>query len=97
MTEKNLASYIDELARFAPALVGGYPSSVYLLAVANEHYGRKVHAKAVYTASETLLDFQRERIERSFGCKAYTYYGNAERAGFIAECEKGSLHVNCGG
>lgn len=93
MTEKNLSSYIEELARFAPALIGGYPSSVYLLAVANEHFGNKVHPKAIYTASERLFDFQRETIERSFGCKAYTYYGNAERAGFIAECEKGSLHV----
>jgi len=93
MTEENLSLYIDELARFAPALIGGYPSSVYLLAVANEHFGRKVHPKAVYTASERLFDFQREKIQRSFGCKVYTYYGNAERAGFIAECEKGSLHV----
>jgi len=93
MTEENLSSYIEELARFAPALIGGYPSSVYLLAIANEHFGSKVHPKAIYTASETLFDFQRETIEKSFGCKAYMYYGNAERAGFIAECEKGSLHV----
>lgn len=93
MAEKNLSSYIEELASFAPALIGGYPSSVYLLAIANEYFGNKVHPKAVYTASERLFDFQRETIERSFGCKAYTHYGNAEAAGFIAECEKDSLHV----
>jgi phenylacetate-CoA ligase len=93
LTEKNMRTYVDELAKFDPAMIGGYPSSVYLLAIANEYFGKRVRPRAVYTASETLFDFQREAIERSFGCKAYTYYGNAERAGFIAECEKGSLHV----
>ena len=93
LTEKNLRFYVDELERFQPALVGGYPSSVYMLALANQACGRRVRPKAVYTASETLLDFQRSAIEASFGCKAYTYYGNGERCAFVAECERGSLHV----
>jgi phenylacetate-CoA ligase len=73
--------------------LGGYPSSIYLLALANEHCGKVVHPRAIYTSSETLFRFQREAIQRSFGCKVYTYYGNGERAGFIAECPEGSLHV----
>lgn len=93
LTEINLKSYIDALEKFGPDLIGGYPSSVYMLALANEHFGRRVRPKAVFTASETLLDFQREAIERSFGCKAYTYYGNAERCAFVAECSHGRLHV----
>jgi phenylacetate-CoA ligase len=74
-------------------MIGGYPSSVYLLALANEEAGRCIQPRAVYTASETLFDFQREAIERSFGCKAYTYYGNAERCAFIGECPEGKLHL----
>jgi phenylacetate-CoA ligase len=93
LTEANLKAYIDELERFRPNLIGGYPSSVYMLALANEHYGGRVRPRAIFTASETLLDFQRETIERSFRCKAYTYYGNAERCAFIAECNQGRLHV----
>lgn len=93
MTERNLPLYINELEKFGPDLLGGYPSSIYLLALANEHCGKTVRPRAVYTASETLFDFQREAIQRSFDCKAYTYYGNAERAGFIAECPQGALHV----
>ena len=93
MTEENLEHYLDALCRFAPDLLGGYPSSVYLLALANEQCGRKLKVKAVYTASETLFDFQRAAIERSFGCKAYTYYGNTECAGYVTECPEGSLHL----
>jgi phenylacetate-CoA ligase len=93
LTEANLRSYVDALARFQPDMIGGYPSSVYLLALANEAYGRRVQPKAVFTSSETLLDFQRKLIETSFDCKAYTYYGNGERSAFIAECQKGRLHL----
>lgn len=93
LTEANLRHYVAELERFQPALIGGYPSSVYMLALANQEYGRRVRPRAVYTASETLLDFQRAEIEASFGCKAYTYYGNGERCAFIAECEQGRLHL----
>ena len=31
--------------------------------------------------------------EKSFGCKVFSYYGNTERCGFIAQCEKGNLHL----
>ena len=92
LTENNLVSYIRELERFKPALLGGYPSSVYMLALANEFLGRPVRLKAIYTASETLFDFQRSVIEASFGCRARSYYGNAERCGFAAECEHGTFH-----
>lgn len=93
MTESNLVKYIDELKRFSPTMIGGYPSSVYLLALANDYCGRPVKAKAVYCASETLFERQRRTIEESFGCRALSYYGNAERCGFIAECERGMFHV----
>lgn len=93
LTEANLRSYMDKLERFQPDMIGGYPSSVYLLALANEACGRRVRPKAVYTSSETLLDFQRKLIEASFCCKAYTYYGNGERSAFIGECDQGRLHL----
>jgi phenylacetate-CoA ligase len=93
LTESNLRSYVDALERFQPDMIGGYPSSVYMLALANEAHGRRVRPKAVFTSSETLLDFQRKLIETSFCCKAYSYYGNGERTAFIAECEKGRLHL----
>lgn len=93
LQEANLLSYVRKLEEFKPVMVGGYPSSVYVLALANEHYGGNIRPKAVFTASETLFDFQREAIERSFRCPAYTYYGTTERSAFIGECDKRSLHL----
>ena len=93
LSEANLPAYVAELARFDPVLVGGYPSSVYLLALANQKAGCPLRPKAVFTSSETLMDFQRVAIEASFGCRPRSYYGNAERCAFIAECEHGLFHV----
>lgn len=93
LTEDNLSYYIDEIAKFSPDLLKGYPSSIYLLAVANSYYGKKIKPNAVYTASETLLDFQRKIIEESFECKVYVWYGTGEMCGNIVECEKGRLHL----
>src|SRR5262249_7219007 len=52
LTENNLPQYIAELDRFKPVLLAGYPSSLYLLALANRRLPGKVHPRAVYTASE---------------------------------------------
>jgi phenylacetate-CoA ligase len=93
LTEKNLPYYINELAKFQPQLLKGYPSSIYLLALANKKLGQKVRPRAIHTASETLLDFQRRTIEDSFGCKVYMWYGTAEMVGNIVECDKGNYHL----
>lgn len=92
LTESNLPHYIAKLQKFQPELLGGYPSSIYLLALANQHQGSKVRPCAIHTSSETLFGHQRKVIEASFRCKVFTYYGNAERSAFIAECEKGVYH-----
>ena len=93
LNESNLLSYIDELAKFQPDMLKGYPSSVYLLALANKKWGQKVKTKAVYTASETLLDFQRKAIESYFGCKVFNWYGTSEMCVNIVECDHGSMHL----
>jgi phenylacetate-CoA ligase len=93
LTESNLPDYIAKLKEFEPAMLWGYPSSIYLLALANQQLGCPVHPKVVFTSSETLFDYQRSVIEGAFGCKAFNYYGNGECCAHIAECEKGSLHL----
>jgi phenylacetate-CoA ligase len=93
LTEKNLSNYITELEKFQPVLLLGYPSSLYLLARANQRLGQRVHPRAVYTAAETLFDFQRNVIEASFGCKVFMWYGNTEMCGNIVECDRGKLHL----
>jgi phenylacetate-CoA ligase len=93
LSERNLPSYVAELERFQPLMLAGYPSSVYLLAKAVERWGKgRLNVRAVFTASETLLDHQRAAIERGLGCEVFMWYGNTEMCANIVECKYGSLH-----
>ena len=93
LTLDNLGRYIDAIREFAPDFIHGYPSSVYLLAKQILDHGTAApRPRAVFTASETLLDFQRMAIEEAFGTKAFNWYGTTEFTNNIIECAQGSLH-----
>ncbi len=94
MSEDNLKFYIKKLEKFNPQLLHAYPSSIYLLAIAYQNHGRKKLAlKSIFTSSESLLDYQRKKIEDTFQVKVYNYYGTSEMSAYITECEEGELHV----
>jgi len=92
-TPQALASYVNALAGFHPDFVHGYPSSLYVLARhIMDHGGTTVRPRAVFTASETLLDFQREVIGKAFGAPVFNWYGNTEMTCNIVQCAAGGLH-----
>lgn len=95
LSSNNLTYYIDELKKFKPAVIDGYPSTVYVLANYLKSTGETLPVKAVLTSSETLYDFQRSLIEEVFGCKIFDYFGAAERVTFATECEKHEGHHLC--
>jgi phenylacetate-CoA ligase len=87
-------SYLDALAAFRPKAIEGYPSAVALVARAFEDSGRAPFPlRGVFTSSETLLEHQRECIERVFQCRVMDLYGNTERTAAIGTCEHGAYHV----
>lgn len=83
----------DALMRFRPALIHGYPSAVSLAAVAVRDAGVTVRPRAVYTASETLLDAQAALIASTFACPVMNWYGNTEMVANIVSCPAGSMHI----
>lgn len=94
MSEGNLPAYVAMLDRFQPRMLGGYPSSVYLLSLAYRQHGRgRVRPNAIYTFSETLMPFQREAMESVFQCNVFNWYGNTEMCANIVECIEGRLHL----
>lgn len=95
LSTANLRYYVDELNRFRPFLIHGYPSSIYLVAyyMAENNSKLDFSPKMIVTSSESLLNFQRVMIEKAFSCKVYNWYGNAEQCGHITECEYGKLHI----
>ena len=92
MSRTNLPAYFEALAAFRPAVLDGYPSTLYLLAKFLQNRGETFPLRAAVTSSETLYDFQRDLIEERFACRVFDYYALAERAVFSSECERHEGH-----
>ena len=94
LSSTTMKHYIHKLESFQPVMLGGYPSSLYLLALAYQRYGKgSLKLRAVFTASESLFENQRQVMNRVFGTKVFNWYGNSEMCGHITECEEGRLHT----
>jgi phenylacetate-CoA ligase len=95
MSPGNMDAYVEQLYRFRPLAVEGYPSTMYIIASYLLSQNKTYPAKAVFTSSETLHPQQREVIEAAFETKLFDFYGVAERVAFGAECNKhGGKHLN---
>ena len=92
MSRASLPAYFAAMERFQPAVLDGYPSTLYLLAKFLEREGRTFPLKAAVTSSETLYDFQRAVIEERFACRVFDYYALAERVAFSHECDRHEGH-----
>lgn len=92
MSPQNLPHYLEELRRFRPKILDGYPSTLYVVAKYLQNIGQQLKLHAVISSSETLYDFQREVIERSFDCRVFDYFAAAERVSFSSECERHEGH-----
>lgn len=86
LSQENFPHYLRELERFAPVVIDGYPSTLYLLARYLQSIGRTFPVRAVISGSETLYDFQRSVIEQAFACRMFDYFAAAERVIFATEC-----------
>ncbi len=92
LSPATLPMYFDALAKFKPAVLDGYPSTLYVLAKYLRTRGETFPLKAAVTSSETLYDFQREVIEERFACRVFDYYALAERMAFSGECNRHEGH-----
>ncbi|MCG3147282.1 MAG: hypothetical protein PCFJNLEI_00721 [Verrucomicrobiae bacterium] len=87
-------AYAAAFQKYRPDFIHGYPSSLCQLGLPAEALAKTggYKPKAVFTASETLLDHQRAAIEAGFGAKVFNWYGNTEMTCNIVECAAGNLH-----
>ncbi len=91
----NIKYYVENLNKFKPHSIDGYPSSIYAVAkyINTNNINIEFRPIAIFTTSETLYPSHRSEIERAFGCKVYDQYSSSEGATFIFECEKSHLHI----
>ncbi|MHA7924499.1 MAG: phenylacetate--CoA ligase family protein [Marinobacter sp.] len=96
LNERTFPWYRKELDRFQPKELIGYASALSDLAA--QYQRVKVvpafRPKAIVTNSESLLSWQRERIERVFGAPVFDYYGTAEYVVFAGQDERGLYRPN---
>lgn len=94
--ENYLKYYIEDLIKFSPEFMVGFPSTMAEIA----RYGLthniifpKNCIKAVFPTAETVTDEIRINIETFFNTKLYNQYASSEGAPFIIECVNNRLHL----
>ena len=90
----NLQYYVENLNKYKPESLDGYPSAMYEIA----HYilVNKINLSftpiAIFPTAETLLPHYRDAIEKAFKCPVRDQYASSEGAPFINEFDDGKLH-----
>lgn len=85
---------MEDLNRFKPKLIGGYPDILKILAILKER-GKGDNVKPEYIASSgAILDrYSRERLEETFGARVFETYGATECSPMAIECKEGNMHI----
>jgi Coenzyme F390 synthetase len=94
--EDYLKHYVNDLIKYSPEFLVGFPSSILDIAkygIANGYVFPPNTVKAVFPTAETVTIDMRAAIESFFKTKIYDQYASSEGAPFITECESGCLHM----
>ncbi len=97
MTEKDMWNFLMCLEGYQPTLMMGHAYSLYYFArfVEEESPAASIALKGIISTAMMLYPWQREVIERVFGCKIFERYGCEEVSLIASECEAHwGMHVN---
>ncbi|MFD1771529.1 phenylacetate--CoA ligase family protein [Sphingobacterium suaedae] len=96
MNEKYLEFYVENLIKYKPEYLVGFPSTMMEIA----KFGLKMKVsmpkgivKAIFPTAETVTSEMRNSIEAFFQANMYNQYASSEGAPFIFECIEGNLHL----
>ena len=94
--ENYLKYYVEDIIRFQPEYLIGFPSSILEIAkygIRNGYTYPKGVTNAIFPTAETITLEMREIIEYFFHSRMYNQYASSEGAPFIFECSEGNLHL----
>ncbi len=87
LSSRTFPLYIRKLEKYQPKFLGGYPSSIELLArYIHKAGGTRLKPAGIITGAEQLYDYQREIFTSVFGCGTFSYYSSWEAHAIAAEC-----------
>ena len=85
INQENVKTYYNLIVKHKAVAIEGYPSSLYSLALLLRDNAMQLHIPLAFTSSETLLDYQRELIEKQFDTQVYDHFGTTERTIRLSE------------
>ena len=92
LSDKNIPWYIELIKTTKAKFIYAYPSSAFLIADFLRRTNRTpLKLKAVFLASETVFQHQKNIIDKFLG-PVYAHYGNAERCCWMTSCSAGNYH-----
>lgn len=92
LSKSTIGKYAEYINKFKPKAIFAFPSSLFTLSNLLDEAGLKVEIPLLFTSSETLYPFQREKMEQTLGGRVYDRYSTAERTILLHECEHGNYH-----
>ena len=94
ITDDRLKAFADNLVRWRPEFIVGYPAALHIGARFVLRAGVSIRPRAVQSFGEQLWPFQRTDIQMAFGCPVVDFYGSRESAPIAAEClSREGLHA----
>jgi len=96
INDKKLPFYIKKIRKFKPRFIIAFPSAITILAKFMDKNNVKSFPsiKTVICGGETIYDWQRKLIEKSFQCRVHNLYSLAEVVVFATSCEySNNYHV----
>jgi phenylacetate-CoA ligase len=93
LNKSTVKKYAALLADFKPKAIFAFPSSLFALSNLLEEAGLHVEVPLLFTSSETLYPFQRDKIQKTLSARIYDRYSTAERTILLHECEHGNYHT----
>lgn len=96
MKNEFMKFYIENLNKYKPEYLVGFPSSMVDIARFGLYNGLSFEhdsIKAIFPTAETVTQEVRNDLEKFFKAKVYDQYASSEGAPFIFECSEGNLHL----
>lgn len=85
INQNTIEMYYDMILKFGPIAIEAFPSYLFKFVTELEKKGLSLNVPLSFTSSETLLSFQRVKIESFLKTIIYDWYGNAERSILLAQ------------
>ncbi|WP_067570862.1 phenylacetate--CoA ligase family protein [Nocardia acidivorans] len=83
----------QNIRRFRPDVIEGWPSSIALLAALLRDRHSTIRVRAIITSSELMAPGQRTLMREVFDAPIVDHYGQTERVAMAGTCEAGGYHV----